>query len=81
MLLSSVKWTGTVLCLIGIALTSFNIYPLNLIFGFVGSGLWTLAGYVQDDNPLMIVELVATVVYAAGIGTYIFIEVSKWLNF
>ena len=78
-LLSSTKWIGTGLCLIGIALTSFNIYPLNLVFGLVGSGLWTLAGYVQDDNPLMIVELVATLVYAAGIGTYIFIEVSKWL--
>lgn len=78
-LLSSTKWTGTVLCLIGIALTSFNIYPLNLVFGLVGSGLWTLAGYVQDDNPLMIVELVATLVYAVGIGTYIFVQLSKWL--
>jgi len=34
------KWTGTGLCLIGIALTSLNIYPLNLWFGLVGSGLF-----------------------------------------
>jgi nifR3 family TIM-barrel protein len=33
------KWTGTALCLIGIALTSLNIFPLNLWFGLVGSGL------------------------------------------
>jgi len=65
--LSILKWSGTILCLIGIALTSLNIYPLNIIFGFVGSGLWTLAGVLQRDMPLILVELVATMMYLAGI--------------
>jgi hypothetical protein len=76
---SNIKWYGTTLCLIGIALTSFNIYPWNIVFGLVGSGLWTAAGYMQDDAPLVLVEAVATVLYAIGLITFIYIEVSKWL--
>jgi hypothetical protein len=62
-----IRWSGTVLCLIGIALTSLNIYPLNLVFGLVGSFLWTVQGYLYKDNALLIVELVATIIYIAGI--------------
>ena len=62
-----IRWSGTVLCLIGIALTSLNIYPLNLVFGLVGSFLWTVQGYLYRDNALLIVELVAVLMYLAGI--------------
>lgn len=79
MSLQHLKWYGTALCLTGIALTSFNIYPLNIIFGLVGSGLWTTAGYVQDDAPLVIVEAVATVLYAVGLVTYIYLAVYQWI--
>ena len=79
MTLSSLKWYGTILCLIGIALTSFNVYPLNILFGLIGSGLWTTAGYVQDDTPLVLVEGVATALYAFGVVTYIVMEITKWI--
>lgn len=64
-----IRWTGTILCLIGIALTSLNIYPLNLIFGLVGSFLWTVQGYLYRDNALLVVELVAVLMYMAGLYT------------
>ena len=73
-----VKWAGTFLCLFGIALTSFNVYPLNLFFGLIGSGLWTLAGILQQDAPLVLVELVATVIYFIGILSYIIHALFKW---
>lgn len=76
--MNKLKWWGTALCLLGIALTSFNIYPMNLVFGLIGSGLWTLAGYLQRDTPLLLVELVATVIYFFGISTYIITELVKW---
>jgi len=76
---SNIKWYGTTLCLIGIALTSFNIYPLNILFGLIGSGLWTAAGYVQDDAPLVLVEAVATILYAIGLVTYVYLAVSQWI--
>lgn len=64
------KWLGTVLCLLGIALTSFNIYPLNIVLSFIGSGLWALAGILQRDAPLFIVEAVAVVLYFTGMITF-----------
>ena len=69
--MSGIKWGGTVLCLIGIAFTSFNVYPLNILFGLVGSGLWTYAGILQRDLPLILVEVVAVILYFAGVVTYI----------
>jgi len=66
-----IKWSGTILCLIGIALTSFNIYPLNLFFGLVGSALWTLAGFLQQDAPLVLVEAVAVIIYVMGVITWL----------
>jgi hypothetical protein len=66
-----VKWIGTILCLIGIALTAINIYPANIFLGFVGSGLWTVAGIYQRDVPLFLVEVVAVALYFIGIITWI----------
>ena len=66
-----IKWAGTILCLIGIALTAINIYPANIFLGFVGSGLWTVAGIYQRDVPLFLVEVVAVAFYFIGIITWI----------
>jgi hypothetical protein len=76
--MKTLKWWGTGLCLVGIALTSINIYPLNIVFGFIGSGLWTLAGYLQRDTPLFLVEFVATIIYAFGIIGYVLYALIQW---
>lgn len=73
------KWTGTVLCLLGILLTSLNIYPINIFIGFVGSGIWAYAGYEQDDFALFTVEIVAVALYLAGIVLYIYNKLFIWL--
>lgn len=73
-----IKWAGTILCLLGIALTSFNVYPANIFLSLVGSALWTYAGYLQDDAPLFLVEIVAVMLYFAGAVTYITIQLGKW---
>jgi len=65
------KWTGTILCLIGIGLTALNIYPANIFLSLVGSGLWALAGIYQRDVPLAIVEGVAVALYAIGVINWI----------
>lgn len=61
------KWTGTILCLIGIGMTSLNIYPLNLLFGLIGSFLWTVEGLRSRDYALFTVEAVAVAMYLGGI--------------
>lgn len=66
-----IKWVGTILCLCGIFLTSFNIYPLNIVLSIVGSTLWTIAGIIQRDTPLFLVEAVAVAFYLAGMINYL----------
>lgn len=70
--MKELKWWGTTLCLVGIGLTSINVYPLNILFGLVGSALWTWAGWKQDDMPLFLVELVAVIMYFGGTVLYIY---------
>ena len=65
--MKGIKWLGTTLCLIGIALTSFNVYPINIVLSLIGSALWTYAGWAQKDMPLFLVEAVAVVMYMAGV--------------
>ena len=59
-------------------MTSFNVYPLNLFFGLIGSGFWTLAGILQQDAPLFLVEGVAVILYLVGFISYIVLALSKW---
>lgn len=63
----TLRWFGTTLCIAGIALTSFNFYPLNLWLGFSGSYLWAVAGYRDGDFALFSVEAVAVLFYFAGL--------------
>ncbi len=72
------KWTGTILCLIGIGLTSVNVYPLNIFLSLIGSFMWTVAGIYQRDMPLILVESAAVVMYFFGTVLYITHELSKW---
>lgn len=66
-----IKWLGTILCLAGIGLTSFNIYPANIFLSLVGSALWTLAGFLQRDVPLFLVEIVAVFFYILGVFAWL----------
>ena len=61
------KWLGTILCLIGIGLTSFNVCPINLVFGLIGSFLWTVVGIQHKDWALFTVEAVAVGMYLGGL--------------
>ena len=72
------KWGGTFLCLVGIWLTAINEYPANIFFGFVGSLMWAIAGWKQDDLALFLVEFVAVCMYFFGIYLYVFNNLTKW---
>jgi len=73
------KWTGTLLCLLGIVLTSINIYPINILIGCIGSALWAYSGYSEDDMALFTVEIVAVAIYFSGIVLYIYNKIDVWL--
>jgi hypothetical protein len=49
----NLKWASTACVLIGIFLTSVNIYPINIMFHFTGSLGWTIAGVATKDRAIM----------------------------
>jgi hypothetical protein len=61
------RWSGTFTYLIGMVLTSLNIYPLNLVFGCLGGALWCLVGVHQKDKALIVVEAASAGIYLFGI--------------
>jgi hypothetical protein len=69
------KWAGTILCTIGISLTSFNKYPYNIFVLFVGTAAWLIAGVVQKDWALAAGELVSIILYISGITLFIYMNV------
>ena len=71
MVMLIIKWTGTILCLAGIAFTSFNVYPLNVFLSLICSALWTLAAFYNRDKPLFLVEAVAVIFYISGVIAYL----------
>ena len=61
------RWLGTGFYLIGMVLTAFNIYPLNLIFGALGGAFWCLVGIKSKDMALIVVEAAAAGIYLFGL--------------
>ena len=61
------KWTSTVLLILGSVLTSINIYPLNVLFSFMGNAGWMWAGFRMREPSLWVVSLFLLIVYALGL--------------
>jgi hypothetical protein len=61
------EWFGTLIVLIGVAMTSFNIYPANLYFGLLGNFIWTIVGWKWRKWSLLVIEAAISILYIAGI--------------
>jgi hypothetical protein len=61
------EWIGTAIVLIGVAMTSFNIYPANLFVGLLGNFIWIIIGWKWRKWSLIIIEAAITFLYLAGI--------------
>lgn len=67
-----IKWTASVIILIGMCLTSINFMPYNLFFHFVGVMGWLVVGVMWHDRALMVVNSVAAMIFFMGILNYYF---------
>lgn len=61
------EWTSTILLIIGVALTSFDIYPLNTYFSLLANIGWLVVAIIWKKWSLGIVQLVVSALYVAGI--------------
>lgn len=67
--LVKIKWIATTILIAGASTTALNIYPLNIALNTLGGILWTFAGIITKDIPLVTVNLVLTLIYGLG-GLY-----------
>ena len=61
------EWSSTAILLLGVALTSFNVFPLNLWVCLAANAGWAAIGIVWKKWSLLIVQIVVTLIYVAGI--------------
>jgi len=61
------EWGITLTLIVGVALTSFNIFPLNLWVSMIGNIGWLYLGYIWKKWSLFVVQLVITAIYIIGL--------------
>jgi hypothetical protein len=64
------EWGSTLLLLVGVALTSFNIFPLNLYVCLAANAGWTVMGIIWKKWSLLIVQAVVSAIYIVGLANY-----------
>jgi len=64
--LSWIKWAGTAATAVGVALTAFDITPLNKLVGILGSIGWFWAGYRMREPSLYLLNALFLVLYLVG---------------
>jgi len=61
------EWVATAVLIAGVALTAWNIYPLNVYFSLAGNFGWLIVGYMWRKWSLITIQLVVSIIYVAGI--------------
>jgi hypothetical protein len=61
-----IEWSATLLLLVGVWLTSFNIYPLNVYVCLAANVLWLWLGFIWKKWSLILVEFVVVIMYLLG---------------
>jgi hypothetical protein len=64
--LTTLKWFSTAVLIAGAITTSLNLYPLNVLLNVAGGILWTTAGVLMRDKPLITVNTTLTLIYGLG---------------
>ena len=53
-----IEWVATLLTLLGVYLTAFNYYPINIVIGFIGNALWAIMAIKWRKLSLFVVQIV-----------------------
>ena len=66
MLNNVLKWSATIITLIGAVLTAANLYPHNIYAFNIGCILWIAWGYRIRENCIILVNSVLLAIYLVG---------------
>jgi hypothetical protein len=61
------EWLATAVLILGVALTSWNVYPLNIWVSFVGNAMWIVLGIMWRKWSLITIQIIVSFIYIAGL--------------
>jgi len=67
-----IKWASSVVLIMCMISASANLYPINLMLGFIGVSGWLVVGMLWHDRALITLNAVSMAIYALGIINYYF---------
>ena len=65
-----IKWIASVILVVGVILTSNNIYPLNLMVHAIGMFGWFIVAIIWNDRALLVVNAVSLSLLLNGLVSY-----------
>jgi len=65
-----IKWIASVVLVVGVILTSNNIYPLNLMVHALGMFGWFIVAIIWNDRALLVINAVSLVLLLNGLVSY-----------
>jgi len=65
-----IKWVSSIILVVGVILTSNNIYPLNLMVHALGMFGWFIVAIIWNDRALLVVNAVSLSLLLNGLVAF-----------
>ena len=65
-----IKWIASIILIVGVILTSNNIYPFNLMVHALGMFGWFIVAIIWNDRALLVINAVSLVLLLNGLVSY-----------
>ena len=65
-----IKWAASLILLVGMLLTSNNLFPYNLFVHIIGLTGWLIVALMWNDRALIIINAVSIAILANGLLNY-----------
>lgn len=64
------EWGSTAILIVGVVLTSFNIFPLNVYFSLAGNVGWAIVSVAWRKWSLLAIQAIVSLIYFVGLFNY-----------
>ncbi len=65
-----IKWIASIFLIIGVILTSNNIYPMNILFHAIGMFGWFIVSILWNDRALLVINAVSLAILINGLVSH-----------
>tara|TARA_Y100000114_G_scaffold144672_1_gene153496 strand:+ start:5348 stop:5590 length:243 start_codon:yes stop_codon:yes gene_type:complete len=65
-----IKWAASIILILGMILSSHNIFPANIIAQSTGALGWLIVGILWNDRAIIIINSIAFIILVNGVVRY-----------